>query len=218
MHTQQKPNARERLKERGPRTLSDIELVALLLRTGDKESPVMLLADRVVTALKRSKKEDIYLALHALPGMGDTKAGTIIAALELGRRYSGNDYQKVEKASDVYPLLRHFADCRQEQFICVSLNGAHEVLAIRVVSIGTLNKTIVHPREVFSDPLSDRAAAIIVCHNHPSGQLNPSEEDKIITQRLYKAGELLGITLLDHLILSPRGGYFSFVDAGIFFS
>ncbi len=76
------------------------------------------------------------------------------------------------------------------------------------------NNTIVHPREVFGDPLSDRAAAVIVCHNHPSGQLEPSDEDRNITRRLYEAGELLGIALLDHLILSPRGGYFSFVESG----
>jgi DNA repair protein RadC len=115
----------------------------------------------------------------------------------------------------VYPLVRHYSDRKQEHFICLSLNGAHEVLAIRVVSIGILNKTIVHPREVFGDPISDRAAAIVVCHNHPSGQLEPSEEDIAITRRLSEAGELLGINLLDHLILSPRGGYYSFVESGI---
>ena len=90
----------------------------------------------------------------------------------------------------------------------------YEVIT-RVVSLGILNKTIVHPREVFADPLADRAAAVVVCHNHPSGQLEPSEEDRIITRRLAEAGDILGIALLDHLILSPRGGYFSFVEAGL---
>lgn len=100
----------------------------------------------------------------------------------------------------------------------MSLNGAHEVIETRVVTIGILNRTIVHPREVFADPIADRAAAIIVAHNHPSGQLEPSEEDIIITRRLSEVGELLGITLLDHLILGSKGGYSSFAESGISFS
>ncbi len=215
MDESQKPDIRERIQSRGPENLSDSELVALLLRTGTKDMPVLSLAGRVINALENGKNESIYQTLYGIDGIGDTKAGTILAAIELGRRYSGMAHQKVKKASDVYPLVRHYADRKQEQFICVSLNGAHEVIAIRVVSVGILNKTIVHPREVFGDPISDRAAAIIICHNHPSGQLEPSEEDERITERLCAAGNLLGIAVLDHLILSPRGGYFSFVEAGL---
>jgi DNA repair protein RadC len=177
--------------------------------------PVVPLAHRVTRALDTANEEVNLETLSALDGMGYTKAGTILAALELGRRYSGVYLNRVHSATDVYPLVRHYSDRKQEHFICLSLNGAHEVLAIRVVSIGILNKTIVHPREVFGDPISDRAAAIVVCHNHPSGQLEPSEEDIAITRRLSEAGELLGINLLDHLILSPRGGYYSFVESGI---
>jgi len=162
-----------------------------------------------------SKSETEFEVLNRIEGMGDTKAGTVLAALELGRRYSGIIHRKIRTAADVFPLVQHFADRKQEQFICVSLNGAHEVLAVRVVSVGILNKTIVHPREVFGDPIADRAAAVIVCHNHPSGQLEPSEEDRAITRRLAEAGNILGISLLDHLILSPRGGYFSFIDSGV---
>jgi DNA repair protein radc len=215
MEKKQKPDIRERIRQRGARYLADNELMALLLRTGTCQEPVLALAARVVEKLDTVKPEAVYESLNAIDGMGDTKSATIMAALELGRRYSGTLNRKVHTAADVYPLVQHFADRRQEQFICVSLNGAHEVLAIRVVSVGILNRTIVHPREVYGDPLSDRAAAIIVCHNHPSGQLEPSDEDRSITRRLSEAGELLGIALLDHLILSPRGGYFSFIEAGI---
>lgn len=218
MKQTEKPKIREQLKLRGVRYLSDHELVALTLRTGTQKMPVIPLSHRVTRALDTAQNNLAFETLSALDGMGDSKAGTILAALELGRRYSGILLRKVHNAADVYPLVRHYADRNQEHFICISLNGAHEALAVRVVSIGILNKTIVHPREVFGDPLSDRAAAIVVCHNHPSGQLEPSEEDINITKRLSSAGDLLGINLLDHLILSPRGGYFSFVESGIPFS
>ncbi|HNY21659.1 MAG TPA: DNA repair protein RadC [Treponemataceae bacterium] len=210
-----KPDARERIRKRGAKNLTDSELVALLLRTGTRNRPVMGLAGKVVGVLDVSKSETEFEVLNRIEGMGDTKAGTVLAALELGRRYSGIIHRKIRTAADVFPLVQHFADRKQEQFICVSLNGAHEVLAVRVVSVGILNKTIVHPREVFGDPIADRAAAVIVCHNHPSGQLEPSEEDRAITRRLAEAGNILGISLLDHLILSPRGGYFSFIDSGV---
>jgi DNA repair protein RadC len=210
-----RPDIRERIQTLGAQNLTDSELVALLLRTGTKDAPVMHLAGQVIRAIENEKSASIYETLNGIDGIGGTKAGAILAALELGRRYSGIIHQKIKKASDVYPLVRHFADRKQEQFICVSLNGAHEVLAIRVVSVGILNKTIVHPREVFGDPISDRAAAVLICHTHPSGQLEPSAEDQDITRRLCDAGTLLGIPVLDHLILSPRGGYFSFVEAGL---
>jgi DNA repair protein RadC len=213
--TEDKPDIRERVRKNGARSLSDCELLAVTLRTGTRDKPVIRLAQQVIRELDSARPETIYETLRGIDGMGETKASTVMAALELGRRYSGTLHRKVKTAADVYPLVSHFADRNQEQFICVSLNGAHEVLAIRVVSVGILNRTIVHPREVFSDPIADRAAAIIVCHNHPSGQLEASDEDRSITRRLAEAGEILGIALLDHLILSPRGGYFSFVEGGI---
>lgn len=210
-----KPDIRERIRKNGPRNLSDRELLALILRTGTRETPVLSLASHVIRTIETAPEESVFEALSGIPGMGSTKAGTALAALELGRRYSGSIQRKVHTAADVFPLVQHYADRKQEHFICVSLNGAHEVLGVRVVTVGILNKTIVHPREVYADPLLDRAAAVIVCHNHPSGQLEPSEEDRAITARLHSAGELLGIALLDHLILSPRGGYFSFIEAGL---
>jgi DNA repair protein RadC len=97
------------------------------------------------------------------------QACRVLAVFELGRRFYGSQSVRIGAAGDVYPLVRHYASLKQEQFLCLSLNGAHEVLAIRVVTIGLLNRTMVHPREVFADPLADRAAAIIICHNHPSG-------------------------------------------------
>jgi DNA repair protein RadC len=103
------------------------------------------------------------------------------------------------------------ADRKQEHFLCISLNGAYEVIAVRTVSVGLVNKTQVHPREVFADPLTDRATAIIVAHNHPTGNLTPSKEDIAITRQLKSAGEILGIKLLDHIIFSHKG-YYSFME------
>ena len=113
------------------------------------------------------------------------------------------------------PLIRHYADRKQEHFLCVSLNGAQEVITTRVVSVGLADRAQVHPREVFADPITDRASAIIVAHNHPSGSLEPSKEDQEITRQLKAAGETLGIRLLDHIIFNNKGCY-SFLEQGDF--
>ena len=112
---------------------------------------------------------------------------------------------KIKSPLEVYELVKRYADFQQEYFILLTLNGSHNVLSISIVSIGLVNRTIVHPREVFCRAISDRASAIVICHNHPSGALIPSDEDKQITERIYRAGELIGIPLLDHVIFSKTG-------------
>lgn len=209
-----KPNIRERLFQNGVQSLSDIELVALLLRTGTAQKPVMRLAQEIICHIDTRKTESIETALHTIRGIGQAKLSTVLAAFELGRRYYNVGGEKICHPSDIVPFLRHYCNRKQEQFICTSLNGAHEITAIRVVSVGTLTHTLVHPREVFADPLADRAAAVILAHNHPSGCLEPSNEDLVLTQRLVKAGKLLGIEILDHIILAPNGTYFSFTESG----
>ncbi len=119
----------------------------------------------------------------------------------------------IKEAAIILPLIQHYSDRKQEHFICISINGANEVIASRVVSVGLVNKTHVHPREVFADPLTDRAAAIIIAHNHPNGSLTPSKEDVDITNQLKSAGEILGIKLLDHIIFNYKGHY-SLVEKG----
>jgi DNA repair protein RadC len=152
--------------------------------------------------------------LARLAGIGLAKASAVCAALELGRRLYGVRDKKIASPGDVWPIVAHWADRKQERFLCCSLNGAHELIAARVVSVGLVNRTVVHPREVFADPITDRACAVVVAHNHPSGQLEPSPEDREITCRLKEAAETLGIALLDHVIFSSTG-YFSFVEHGI---
>ena len=114
-------------------------------------------------------------------------------------------------AGDTY--VRHYADRKQEHFLCASINGANEILNIRVVSIDLIDRTPVYPREVFGDALADRASGVIVAHNHPSGSLEPSAFDLEVTKQLKDAGIILGISLLDHIIFN-RSGYFSFLEAG----
>jgi DNA repair protein RadC len=111
------------------------------------------------------------------------------------------------------PLIRHFADRKQEHFLRVTINGANEVLNVRVISIGLLDRTPVHPREVFADAITDRASGIILAHNHPEGGVEPSEADADVTRRIKQAGEIVGIHLLDHIIFNPTT-YFSFLEAG----
>jgi DNA repair protein RadC len=203
----QKP--RERLAGQGPEALTDRELLAILLNTGIRGKDVFVLADEVLEMLDRSKEVPTVEELAAISGLGTAKACGIIAMLELGRRRWGRLELTIQFPEDAYGLIKHYADRRQERFICISLNGAHEVLAVRVVTVGLVNKTIVHPREVFSDPLKDRASAVCVAHNHPTGRLKPSGEDNEITRRLLASADILGLRFLDHIIFSETG-FFSY--------
>ncbi len=212
-----KPNFREKLLEFGPEHLNDSELFAILLRTGIKNKPVYDLSNDIIQHIDRSNPEKIEAYLRSIKGMGDSKISTVLAAMELGRRYYNTKKQVISHPSDIVPFLQHYAYRKQEHFICVSLNGANEIIAKRLVSVGIVNRTIVHPREVFAEPIKDRATSIIVAHNHPSGNKTPSKDDIILTRRLYKAGNILGINLLDHIILVSNFDFFSFVQNDIDF-
>lgn len=121
---------------------------------------------------------------------------------------------RISSPADVLPLLRRYKKLQQEAFIVITLNGAHEVIAVRMVSIGIVNRALVHPREVFCGAITDRSTAIIAAHNHPSGNCTPSEQDKELTQRLKEAGGLLGIPLLDNVIFTKGSKYYSFLESG----
>ncbi|MDR1148501.1 MAG: DNA repair protein RadC [Spirochaetaceae bacterium] len=204
---------RERLISEGPAALRDSELLAILLNTGAKGKNVNVLADELRKMLDADKNIPSVNELSALTGIGDVKASVIVAMLEFGRRRRGCRGARIKRAADIFALLRHYGDCNQERFICISLNGAHEVLAIRIVTIGLVNKSLVHPREVFADVIADRASAVCVAHNHPSGNVNPSDEDDDITAHLQTASKILGINFLDHLIFTEME-YYSYRSAG----
>jgi DNA repair protein RadC len=205
---------REKLREKGAASLTDEELVAAILGMGTAGIDVRTMA-RQVSGLIREHRDCLTLDhLMSVPGMGLAKGGQILSAFELARRHLLQHTVKIETAEDVVPLLADIVGKTQEHFVCITLNGANELIEKRIVTIGLLDKSLVHPRDVFADVITDRAAAVIFAHNHPSGELQPSEADLKTQEQLVQAAKILGIRVLDHVIVS-RKGYFSFQEAGL---
>ena len=205
---------REKLLNKGPQALKSYELMAILLGSGTQHKDVLQLSKEVVEHLER-RFDDLTLdGLMQIHGLGRAKASQVLAAIELSRRYLIEQHVKIESAEDVYRELQGYATKQQEYLVALTLNGASHLIEKRVISIGTLNQSLVHPREVFADAVADRAAGVIIAHNHPSGILEPSLEDRKVTQRLREAGEIMGIELVDHVILS-KNGYLSLREEGM---
>ncbi|MDQ7838789.1 MAG: DNA repair protein RadC [Thermodesulfobacteriota bacterium] len=205
---------REKLAAQGPEALSDIELLAILLGSGVKGKNVFQVAQGILRKLDKDKGKVDLKSLILIEGVGLAKACQIVAAFEFARRRFFKDLLVIKKARDILPLISHIADKKQEHFLCISLNGANEVIGNRVVTVGLLNSSQVHPREVFADVISDRAASVILAHNHPSGVLKPSPDDIAITEQMVEAGKILGISVLDHIIITKKG-YLSFKEKGL---
>lgn len=207
---------RERMFEKGPAALSDAELLALLVRTGDRgRSAVELsrqllgdggtlktLADRQPAELKRK-------------GLGAAKAAAIAAAFELGRRAASQPEKAQPSFTSSADVFRHFAPSRtgrtREIFEIAILDVKHRLIRRKIITVGTLNLALVHPRDVFRPALAENAAGIVLVHNHPSGDPAPSEEDIRLTRQLGSAGDAVGIRVLDHVILG-KDRWFSFAD------
>jgi len=205
---------REKLIARGPEALSETELLAILLGSGVKGRNVILVARSIIRKLDKDREKLDVKNLMAIEGIGLAKACQIIAAVEFSRRRFFRDSVVVQKAKDVLPFVSHVAYKKQENFLCISLNGANEIIGNRVVTIGLLNSSQIHPREVFADAISDRAASVILAHNHPSGLLKPSPDDLAVTKQMVEAGKILGISVLDHIIITKKG-YLSFKEQGL---
>lgn len=202
---------RERLVELGARALSDQDLLAIILGRGTQKHDVMSLARRIIAIIDRQGVNITAADLLDVEGVGPAKATLIAAAFEFVRRRVRPEGVRIKHPTDVLPLIQHYADRKQEHFIVVSLNGAHEVMSTRVVTIGLVDQSHVHPREVFSDPIVERASAVVLAHNHPSGQLVPSPEDLDVTHRIKVAGDILGIEVLDHVLFTHKG-FYSFAE------
>jgi DNA repair protein RadC len=212
-----KPDIREQVLKHGLSYPSDEELVMLILGSGTKDHPVRNLSRKVVQILCDSNQEDVIRHLLTVHGMGTGRSLAIAAAIELGRRKTSHLHAVIHSPKDVVPFVKNYSMQMKEHFICVTLNGGHEIIQIRVISVGTLNRTIVHPRDIFSEALVENAAAIIVCHNHPSGNCTPSEEDIKTTEILIEAASIIGISLLDHIIID-RDSYYSFLEHDLLFN
>jgi len=205
LHRIEKP--REKLARGGPGALKDEELLAILLRTGYKGKDVLTLSRELVR--KHPGKQLFELSFEELAkikGVGDTRAATLLAAWELARRHSGSgdEAASVQTPKDVCQHLAEIRDRKKENFVVLYLDTRNRLAHKEFVSIGTLNASLVHPREVFEPALRHSAASVILAHNHPSGDPTPSEEDRRLTKRLAQAGELLGIEVLDHVIVSAQ--------------
>jgi len=194
---------REKLKKNGAQNLSDLELLMAIVGSGNKQADVREISANIKRLIKKVGIEALtYDNLSNVTGLGAAKVTELLAAVELVQRNSSKDGVVVSSAEDAVALLGDIRDKQQEYFVCLSLDGGNRLIAKRIVTIGTLTASLVHPREVFADPLQDRAASIIVAHNHPSGNLQPSDADRQVTIRLKEAGELFGIQLIDHIVVT----------------
>jgi DNA repair protein RadC len=202
---------RERLDTLGPGALSDAELLALLLRTGGPGRAAQSLASDLlarhdgVAGLARTGPAE----LRQTAGIGPAKSASLLAALELGRRLATRRLRTGDAIRGPADVHRHFharlRDAPHERFLVLLLDGRHRVLREVTASQGTLTASLVHPREVFRPALREAAAAVILVHNHPSGDPTPSREDREVTERLVQVGEILGVPVLDHVIVAERG-------------
>ncbi|MDV7763415.1 JAB domain-containing protein [Peribacillus simplex] len=201
---------RERFLQDGPQSLSNQELLALLLRTGSKEESVLQLSGRLINSFKglRLLKEASVEELTVIKGIGEAKAIQILASVELGRRINKlNDQDRyvIRSPEDgANYCMEEMRFLSQEHFVCLYLNTKNQVLQKTTVFIGSLNASIVHPREVFKEAFRRSAASIICLHNHPSGDPSPSREDIEVTKRLVECGKIIGIEVLDHIIIGEH--------------
>jgi DNA repair protein RadC len=210
---------RERLLRSGAEALSDAELLAVILRVGRTKSSAVQVARELLDRLQglRGLSNRGVQELCDVPGIGPAKAAQLKAAAELGKRAIATPLGTGMRISSSQDLFHHYSprlrDLRHELFLIVLLDAKHAVIRDATVSKGSLTLSIVHPRDVFNLAVRESAAAVIFIHNHPSGDPQPSPEDRALTIRLVQAGELLGIPVLDHLIVGD-GRYVSFADAG----
>jgi DNA repair protein RadC len=201
---------RERFMKNGPQSLSNHELIAILLRTGTKEESVLQLSNRLLTQFEglRLLKGATLEEMTEIKGIGQTKAIQILAAVELGRRVSNLAFDEryvIRSPEDgAKYMMNDMRFLTQEHFVCLYLNTKNQVIHKQTIFIGSLNASIVHPREVYREALKRSAASIIALHNHPSGDPAPSREDVEVTKRLSECGKIIGVDLLDHLIIGEN--------------
>ncbi|WP_192598427.1 RadC family protein [Sporosarcina limicola] len=201
---------RERLISQGAGSLSNQELIAILLRTGTKEESVLVLANRILSSFDKIQdlKDATIEEMMLVKGVGQAKAVQLLAAAEIGKRlyrkHSAGRYTIRSPEDAASYLMTDMSSLSQEHFVVLFMNVKNEILHKQTIFIGSLNSSIVHPREIFREAVKRSAASIIVAHNHPSGNPSPSPEDIEVTKRLIEAGSIMGIELLDHVIIGDH--------------
>lgn len=207
---------REKLMQYGPEKLSNSELLAILLRSGKKGENVIELANKI---LKRFSKEELpnltFNDLKNYSGLGPAKACEIIACFELGKRLLKDKKAEIYlKPKEIWEELKDLRDHKKEHFVIFYLDSRNQEIKREIISVGSLNANLVHPREVFEPAVRHLAAQIILAHNHPSGDPEPSEDDLEITKRLVESGKILGIEVIDHIIIT-KTGFISFKEKNL---
>jgi len=211
---------REKLVLKGKNSLSNAELMAILIGSGSKNESAVELSKKILSSTNNNLQELSRLSIEELnkfKGIGPAKAITIIAAIELGKRYRSTDAlhkKKITSSRDAYDILfSYLSDLSYEEFYIILLNRANEVLSVNKVSEGGVSGTAVDAKKIFKIAIDKKASGIILSHNHPSGNLNPSPQDKDLTKKIVSSGKLLDINVLDHIIVG-NGKYYSFADDG----
>ncbi|OQB44026.1 MAG: hypothetical protein BWY03_00446 [Parcubacteria group bacterium ADurb.Bin159] len=209
---------REKLAKKGAKALKKEELLAILLRTGLKGKNALEIADDILVKYGDKKLlEASYEELRNMHGVGPTKAIQILAAIELGSRLFKEKSEKeiyINSPEDAVKELAYIKENKKENFVVLYLDARNRLIYKETVSIGSLNANLVHPREVFEPAVRNFAAQIVLAHNHPSGDPEPSEDDLILTRRLVESGKILGIEVADHIIVA-KDKFFSFKNKGI---
>lgn len=205
---------REKLIKKGANALKDYELLAILLGSGVQGKDVIKLSQEIIKLFEDDFENLSLEKLLSIHGLGLAKASQILSSIELSRRYLIKQNKKITSAKDVYEELKEYHNKKQEYFLALYLDGANHLIQTKIITIGILNQSLVHPREVFSYAIEKRCASIIVAHNHPSGILEASNEDINVTKRLKESGKILGIELLDHLIIT-NDGFVSLKEEGV---
>jgi DNA repair protein RadC len=201
------PRPREKLRARGAEALTDAELLALVIGSGAAGRSAIRIARRLARRRPAELARWSVARWRQVAGLGPARAAALTAAFELGRRAADRDRPAppIRGPEDVRMIVRDLERARKEHFVVLLLNARHELEKRETVSVGSLNASIVHPREVFQPAILHSAASVVLVHNHPSGDPEPSEEDLSITKRLVQVGEIVGIGVLDHVIVAERG-------------
>lgn len=195
---------REKMLARGEDMLSNAELLQVIIGSGIKGADVRRIAADILRILEDNQGRIKLDELLFIRGVGKATALKLIASLRLMQRFVKTG-TLVTVPEDAVRLLEDIRYKNQEHFVVITLDGANRMIQKRIITVGTVNASLVHPREVFADAITDRAASIVVAHNHPSGTLEPSQPDREVTKRLREAGVLLGIQLFDHIIVTADG-------------
>jgi len=197
---------REKLEKYGAEKLKDSELLAILLRTGTKEMDVMKLSQKILRDFEGEKILDVTIDdLQKIHGLGLAKSCEIVACFELGKRkLKGKKTNILLTPQDVWEAMFDIRTSKKEHFVVFYLNARNQEIERDVISIGTVSSSLVHPREVFEGAIKNNASSIIIAHNHPSGDVEPSQDDIDITKKLVHAGKILDIRVLDHVIVTDK--------------